>query len=66
MPKAKLFIVLEGGLVQDVLTTSDEEMDLFLIDHDCKEGDEDSFFQDYQENLRELENATDAVSLMYE
>ncbi len=64
--KNKLFIVLEGGLVQDVLTTSEEVFELHIIDHDCQEGDEDSFFQSYQENLKELENATDAVSLMFE
>jgi hypothetical protein len=52
--QGKIFVVVEGGIVQDVLTTSQADMELIVIDHDT-EGMEDDEFQEYKKAVAELE-----------
>jgi hypothetical protein len=60
----KIFVVMEGGLLQDVLTTSPTDLELVVIDHDT-EGMEDDEFREYKKAVGELEGAEEAVSLMH-
>lgn len=63
--QGKIFIIIEGGLVQDVLTTCTQELELIIIDHD-QEGMDDDEHADYEAAVKELEEASDAVSLMFQ
>ena len=65
--QGKIFVVVEGGIVQDVLTTSQADMELIVIDHDT-EGMEDDEFQEYRKAVAELEGADktgEVISLMH-
>jgi len=64
--KGKVFVITEGGLVQDVLTTcTQEELELIIIDHD-QEGADDDERADYEAAVKEMEEADNAISLMFQ
>ena len=65
--QGKIFVVVEGGIVQDVLTTSQTDMELIVIDHDT-EGMEDDEMAEYTKAVAELESMDkdgDVISLMH-
>ena len=65
--QGKIFVIVEGGIVQDVLTTSQVDMELVVIDHDT-EGMEDDEFQEYKKavvELEEMDKTGEVISLMY-
>ena len=65
--QGKIFVIVEGGIVQDVLTTSQADMELIVIDHDT-EGMEDDEFQEYKKAVAELEGIDktgEVISLMH-
>ena len=62
--QGKIFVVVEGGIVQDVLTTSQTDMELIVIDHDT-EGMEDDEMAEYTKAVAELAEAGEARSLMF-
>ena len=62
--QGKIFVVVEGGIVQDVLTTSQADMELVVIDHDT-EGMEDEEMAEYAKAVAELAEAGEARSLMF-
>jgi hypothetical protein len=62
--KEKVFVAVEGGLVQDVLTTSQADMELVVIDHDT-EGMDDEEMAEYTKAVAELAEAGEARSLMF-
>ena len=65
--QGKIFVVVEGGIVQDVLTTSQADMELIVIDHDT-EGMEDDEMEEYRKAVAELEGAEktgEVISLMH-
>ena len=65
--QGKIFVVVEGGIVQDVLTTSQADMELVVIDHDT-EGMDDEEMKEYTKAVAELEGMDktgDVISLMH-
>ena len=62
--QGKIFVVVEGGIVQDVLTTSQAGMELVVIDHDT-EGIDDEEMAEYTKAVAELAEAGEARSLMF-
>jgi hypothetical protein len=65
--QGKIFVIVEGGIVQDVLTTSQADMELIVIDHDT-EGMEDDEMEEYTKAVAELEGADktgEVISLMH-
>lgn len=65
--QGKIFVIVEGGIVQDVLTTSQSDMELIVIDHDT-EGMEDDEMEEYRKAAAELEGAGktgEVISLMH-
>lgn len=62
--QGKIFVVVEGGIVQDVLTTGQADMELIVIDHDT-EGMDDEEMEEYEKAIAELDEAGDARSLMH-
>ena len=65
--QGKIFVVVEGGIVQDVLTTSQADMELVVIDHDT-EGIDDEEMTEYTKAVAELESMDkdgDVISLMH-
>jgi hypothetical protein len=65
--QGKIFVVVEGGIVQDVLTTSQADMELIVIDHDT-EGMEDDEMDEYKRNiavLEEIDKTGEVISLMH-
>lgn len=65
--QGKIFVVVEGGIVQDVLTTSQADMELVVIDHDT-EGMDDEEMEEHTKAVAELEGmdkAGDVISLMH-
>jgi hypothetical protein len=65
--QGKIFVVVESGIVQDVLTTSQADMELIVIDHDT-EGMEDDEMEEYRKAVAELEGAEktgEVISLMH-
>ena len=62
--QGKIFVVVEGGIVQDVLTTSQADMELVVIDHDT-EGMDDEEMAEYTKAVAELAEAGEARSLMF-
>ena len=65
--QGKIFVVVEGGIVQDVLTTSQADMELVVIDHDT-EGMEEDEMAEYTKAVAELESMDkdgDVISLMH-
>ena len=61
--QGKIFVVVEGGIVQDVLTTSQADMELVVIDHDMEGMDDE--FQEYKKAVAGLDEAGEARSLMF-
>ena len=51
--KGKIFICLEGGLVQGVASTDLPDMEVIIIDHDL-EGMDDEEAEAYQSRVDEL------------
>ena len=62
--QGKIFVVVEGGIVQDVLTTSQADMELVVIDHDT-EGMDDDEMAEYTKAVADLAEAVEARSLMF-
>lgn len=62
--QGKIFVIVEGGIVQDVLTTNQADMKLIVIDHDT-EGMEDDEMEEYNKAVAELDEAGEARSLMF-
>jgi hypothetical protein len=65
--QGKIFVVVEGGIVQDVLTTSQADMELIVIDHDT-EGMDDGEMEEYKKAVAELDGMDkngDVISLMH-
>ena len=67
--QGKVFVIIEGGRVQDVFLDVPEELglelELIIIDHD-QEGADDDEHADYEAAVKELEEASGAVSLMFQ
>ena len=62
--QGKIFVLVEGGIVQDVLTTSQTDMELIVIDHDT-EGMEDEEMAEYTKAVADLAEAGEVRSLMF-
>ena len=62
--REKVFVIVEGGIVQDVLTTCLTDMELIAIDHDT-EGIDDEEMEEYKKAVAELAEAGEARSLMH-
>ena len=67
--QGKIFVITEGGIVQDVLLDVPEELglelELIIIDHD-QEGASEDEHTEYLALVQELEETSDAVSLMFQ
>ena len=69
MTQGKVFVIIEGGRVQDVFLDVPEELgielELIIIDHD-QEGTDDDEHADYEAAVKEMEEADNAISLMFQ
>jgi len=61
----RLWVIVEGGLVQDVFTTGQEAPEITIIDHDT-EGLDGEEYREYKTACAEFEVDTEAWSLMGE
>ena len=62
--KGKIFICLEGGLVQGVASTDLPDMEVIIIDHDT-EGMDDEEMEEYKNRVDELNQIEAAGALQW-
>ena len=63
--KGKIFICLEGGLVQGVASTDLPDMEVIIIDHDL-EGMDDEEAEEYQSRVDEFDQLGAAGTLRWQ
>jgi hypothetical protein len=57
----KVFVIVEGGLVQDVLTTLPNDVELSIIDHDT-DGMDDEGYEIYKGLVKEMDETNNLRS----
>ena len=63
--KGKIFVCLEGGLVQGVASTDLPEMEVIIIDHDL-EGMDDEEVEEYQSRVDKFDRLGEAGALQWQ